>query len=82
MQALHAGLDAMQVWSRIENLKKISIPVLVLWGERDRTYHWPQIEQLWTRIPNASLAVIPNCAHACHMEKPEILNAILIDFLK
>jgi 2-hydroxy-6-oxonona-2,4-dienedioate hydrolase len=82
MQALHAGLDAMQIWARIENLKNISIPTLVLWGEGDRTYHWPQIEQLWKQIPNANLAVIPSCSHAAHMERPEILNAILIDFLK
>lgn len=82
MQALLAGLDAMQSWSRIENLKNISCPSLILWGEGDRTYHWPQIEQLWNEIPNANLAVIPNCSHAAHMEKPDILNAILIDFLK
>ena len=81
LQALHAGLDAMQAWSRIENLDNISCPTLIIWGEEDRTYHWPQIEQLRNTIPNASLAVLPGCSHAAHMEKPEIFNAVLIDFL-
>lgn len=81
MQALLAGLDAMQSWSRTENLKHITCPTLVVWGEQDRTYHWPQIEQLWKTIPSANLAVLPNCSHAAHMEKPGIMNALLQDFL-
>ncbi|MBO6919563.1 MAG: alpha/beta hydrolase [Rhizobiaceae bacterium] len=81
LQALHAGLDAMQAWSRIKNLDNISCPTLIIWGEEDRTYHWPQIEQLRNTIPNASLAVLPGCSHAAHKEKPEIFNAALLDFL-
>lgn len=81
MQALLAGLDAMQSWSRIENLDNITCPTLVIWGEADRTYHWAQIEQLWNLIPNASLAVLPGCSHAAHMEKPKLMNAVLTDFL-
>jgi pimeloyl-ACP methyl ester carboxylesterase len=81
MQALLAGLDAMQSWSRIENLDNITCPTLVIWGEADRTYHWAQIEQLWRTIPEAHLAVLPNCSHAAHMEKPKLMNAILTDFL-
>ncbi len=81
LQALHAGLDAMQAWSRIENLDNISCPTLIVWGEADRTYHWPQIEQLRNTIPNASLSVISGSSHAAHMEKPEIFNTVLINFL-
>lgn len=82
MQALLAGLDAMATWSRVDNLKSITCPTLIIWGEADRTYHWPQIQELWSTIPNASIAIIPNCSHAAHMEKPEIFNVILDDFLR
>jgi pimeloyl-ACP methyl ester carboxylesterase len=52
----------------------------VLWGDGDRTYPWSQTEQLWTEIPNANLAVIPGCAHAVHLEKPGLFNAVLLEF--
>lgn len=81
-QAMLAGLTAMEGWAGHENLEKISCPTLIVWGESDRTYGWPQINELWTRIPKAHLAVLPNCAHAAHMEKPAIFNAVLLDFLK
>ncbi len=80
-QALQAGLEAMENWSRTENLPNISCPTLIIWGEADRTYRWPQINELWTKIPDASLAVLPGCAHAAHMEKPALFNLVLGDFL-
>lgn len=81
LQAIVAGLDAMQSWSGVSNLPAIKAATLVVWGDHDRTYPWQQIEQLWTGIVNSSLAVIPNCAHAAHLEKPEIFGCIVQDFL-
>ncbi|MEX0337529.1 MAG: alpha/beta fold hydrolase, partial [Arenibacterium sp.] len=56
-------------------------PTLVIWGDRDRTYPWSQIEQLWQTIPDTALAVIPNCAHAVHGENPSVFNRVLDQFL-
>ncbi len=81
LQAICAGLDAMEAWSGVENLPGISSPTLVLWGDGDRTYAWAQTEQLWQTIPGARLAVVPDCAHAVHLEKPDIFNALIADFL-
>lgn len=76
-----AGLTAMENWSGTEALGDMTAPTLVLWGDRDRTYPWSQPERLWREIRGAALAVVPGCAHAVHMEKPDIFNAILMDFL-
>ena len=81
LDAIMAGLDAMQSWSGDAHLPNIPLETLVIWGDGDRTYQWPQIERLWTSIPRAGLAVVPGCAHAVHLEKPEIFNAVLADFL-
>lgn len=81
LQSLHAGLTAMETWSRTDNLEAITCPTLIVWGERDRTYRWPLIEELWRKIPNTSLAVMPGCAHAAHMEKPDLFNLLISDFL-
>jgi len=82
LQAICAGLDAMKNWSAVDRLCDIASPTLVLWGDNDRTYSWTQTEQLWQAIPDASLGVVPGCAHAVHLEKPEIFNALLTVFLK
>jgi 2-hydroxy-6-oxonona-2,4-dienedioate hydrolase len=80
-QAALAGLTAMEGWSGVETLAGITSPTLVLWGDGDRAYLWPQPEQLWNSIKGALLAVIPGCAHAVHLEKPHLFNATLEDFL-
>ena len=72
----------MEHWERRGNLTNIFCPTQIIWGEHDRTYKWPQVEQLWKQIPEVSLAVIPACAHAVHMEKPELFNQVVIDFLE
>jgi pimeloyl-ACP methyl ester carboxylesterase len=72
----------MNEWSGEQNLKKVENKTLIIWGDQDRTYLWPQIEILWKNIKNSNLSVIPGCAHAVHLEKPEIFNKVIKDFLK
>ena len=80
-QTLLAGLDAMNRWDGGARLDEITAQTLVIWGDRDRTYPWPQVQKLWQAIPNTSLAVIPNCAHVPHLESPDVFNEILKGFL-
>jgi pimeloyl-ACP methyl ester carboxylesterase len=81
MQAALASLSAWETWDGSDNLAAFPMPTLVIWGDGDRSYGWSQPERLWRTIPNCRLAVVPGCAHIVHMEKPEIFNAILRDFL-
>ncbi len=81
IQAILAGLDAMNAWTGAAKLASLSARTLVVWGDHDRTYPWSQTEQLWKSISNASLAVLPDCAHAAHLEKPGLFNSIVNDFL-
>ena len=81
IQAVLAGLSAMEAWDGRSALKGISMPTLVLWGDGDRTYLWSQPKALWQGIAGAELAVVPGCAHNVHLEKPFIFNALLDDFL-
>jgi 2-hydroxy-6-oxonona-2,4-dienedioate hydrolase len=80
-QAASAGLSAMEAWDGREHLGQIEQTTLVIWGERDRTYGWSQIEMLWRGISHASLAVLPNCAHALHLERSALFCTLLIEFL-
>lgn len=81
LAAILGGLKAMRDWSGEDNLVKIEAETLILWGEGDRTYPWAQVDRLWRMIPNSHLAVVPDCAHAVHMERPGVFNALVRDFL-
>ena len=80
LEAILTGLEAMQGWSGADRLEAIRARTLVIWGDQDRTYSWCQTEQLWRCIRGANLSVIPDCAHAAHLEKPVLFNKLLGDF--
>ena len=82
LQAALAGLSAMEPWSGESYLTHIKSPTLVIWGDGDHTYQWSQPEQLWRNIAAAQLGVMPGCAHAAHLEKPHLFNALLMDFFQ
>lgn len=80
-QAASAGLSAMESWDGREGLSRVEQQTLIIWGECDRTYGWSQIEMLWRSIPRASLAVLPACAHALHLERSALFCTLLVEFL-
>ena len=80
--AILAGLDAMESWSGEAGLSRLDCDTLLIWGDRDRTYQWPQIEKLWKTIPKTSLSVFPNSAHAVHLEYPRSFNEVLRNYLQ
>lgn len=81
-QAARAGLYAMEGWDGRAHLPAISQDTLVVWGERDRSYSWTQIETLWRTLPRASLAVLPACAHALHLERTHLFHRLVLEFLQ
>ena len=65
----------------VDELAKISAPTLVVVGDDDMV----TIEHtaaLYRAIPNSELAVIPGASHAVAIEKPEILNRVVLTFLE
>lgn len=80
-QAAEAGLWAMEGWDGRDRLPHIRQATLLVWGEHDRTYGWAQAEALWRGIPAASLAVLPACSHALHLERAALFHALVLDFL-
>jgi pimeloyl-ACP methyl ester carboxylesterase len=64
----------------IEDLGRISAPTLVLVGDDDVVALEHTIE-LYRAIPNSELAVVPGTSHAHFMEKPSLVNRLVLDFL-
>lgn len=60
---------------------KIGKPVLLIWGENDRTVPFRQSKTLRRLLPHAEFLAVPQCGHAPHYERPDIVQPRLIDFL-
>src|ERR671926_73778 len=63
-----------------EDLGRISAPTLVLVGDDDVVPLEHTVE-LYRAIPNSELAVVPGTSHVHFMEKPSLVNRIVLDFL-
>jgi len=62
------------------DLARIVAPTLVMVGDDDITRFEHTIE-LFETIPDAQLAVIPGASHLAPIEKPELVNQLVLDFL-
>ena len=81
LDAAYAALIAMRDWDGRAALAGFGMPCRIIWGDRDRSYRWPQVQALWQGIAGAELAVIPAASHAAHLDKPAIFEALVQDFL-
>jgi pimeloyl-ACP methyl ester carboxylesterase len=72
-----AGLNAMESWDGRHHLRNLRVPTQLIWGEKDKSYHFEQMEMLWRGIPECSLAVIPHASHAAHLEQPAVFREVL-----
>jgi pimeloyl-ACP methyl ester carboxylesterase len=62
------------------DLAAIDVPTLVMIGDQDEV----EIEHavaLYRALPDAQLAIVPGTSHGLLVEKPQLCNAMLMDFL-
>ncbi len=67
--------------SLLDKLTRLSVPTLVICGERDDPFLQPS-RRLAESIPDSELVVIPECGHSPQMENPEAFNQALMRFLR
>ena len=65
----------------IDELKRMAVPVLVVTGDDDLVSLGHTVE-LYEALPNAALGVIPFASHRVLMERPDLVNPMIVDFLK
>jgi len=76
------ALNAMKNWNGLENLKNIKNETLIIWGDKDVSYNFDQVEMLNKNIPNSKLEIFKNCCHNVHLEEPEKFNKTVKTFLE
>ncbi|PYQ35044.1 MAG: hypothetical protein DMF57_04295 [Acidobacteria bacterium] len=63
-------------------MRRLTMPVLLLWGERDPLVPLTYARQMLEAIPNARLVVIPYAGHVPMWENPRAFNDALLAFFR
>lgn len=63
------------------SLPGITVPVLIMVGDRDLLTPPSVSQAMKEKIPNSELHLIPNSAHLSNIENPEVFNKHLMEFL-
>jgi 3-oxoadipate enol-lactonase len=79
--ALCGQVLAFATHDRDRDLGRISVPTLVVHGERDLLVSVANTHRLATRIPNAVLHVVPGAGHGCLIEQQELVFEALCDWI-
>jgi 3-oxoadipate enol-lactonase len=77
-----AALAAIAGFDRREALADLRVPVLCLAGADDRNAPPSVMSHMAQCIPGAEYVCVPHVGHLLHMEAPEAVNAVLIEFLR
>ena len=75
------ALLAMKNWSGKEDLKNIKNETLIIWGDKDTSYNFDQVETLNKNIKNSRLKIFKDCAHNVHLEQPDQFNNLVKEFI-
>jgi pimeloyl-ACP methyl ester carboxylesterase len=78
----HGLAASISAGDSLDELKKIQVPTLLLWGEKDSIFHREDQEILIKNIPNVSLKAYPETGHALHWENPRRFTTDLLAFIQ
>ena len=76
------ALIAMKNWSGYENLKNIKNQTLIIWGDKDVSYNFDQVNTLNKNIPNSKFEIFKGSCHNVHLEEPQKFNETVKKFLE
>jgi len=68
------------LYDLVEDMKRLTLPTLILTGDED----WPCLNPgilMKQTIPSAALSVMPNCGHTINIEDPDEFNRLVSTFL-
>ncbi len=76
-----AALTAIERWDFRSRLDELTMPCLVIGGDSDRSTPPDELLDLYKRLRRGELCVLPGCAHAAHLERPDLFNEVVGYFL-
>ena len=80
-ETINNSLSAFKKWNGVDTLKNIKNKTLIIWGDKDKSYNFKEIETLKDNINNSKLIIFKNCSHNIHLEQPDQFNNTIKNFL-
>ena len=77
-----AALNTNHTMELIDDLKKLTLPLLLLWGAEDQYQPLASAERFKQEFPETRLRVIPDSNHFLPLEKGEDVSQILVEFFQ
>jgi len=69
-------------YSLLSCLKILTIPVCLIYGDRDPYFGKDYLGQVRRQMPEADIRTVSRCGHDIHLEKPDIFMRLLEDFFE
>ena len=69
------------IMAHADKLAAITVPVLIIWGEKDSVVPIAHADLLEKRIAGARKLILKGARHPCYMDAPEAFNRALVDFV-
>lgn len=66
----------------LPELSKVKVKTLIIWGEKDRILPLKYAFVFKEKIKNSELKILPKIGHSPHLEDPEKLSEIILQFLR
>jgi pimeloyl-ACP methyl ester carboxylesterase len=73
---LHRSADEQTLRAAGAHLERLTMPTLVLWGERDPWFPARFADAYGRRLPNARVSRLPDCGHWPWLEQPRVADQI------
>lgn len=64
-----------------DQLDKITVPTLLIWGEKDTVVPLEHAELLASKVKGSRTIVLPGARHPCYLDSPDRFNRELVAFV-
>ncbi|XAR65273.1 2-hydroxy-6-oxonona-2,4-dienedioate hydrolase [Bertholletia excelsa] len=61
---------------------KVKQKTLIIWGEDDQIIDYKLAVKLHSNLPNSIMRQVPECGHIPHVEKPDVVANLIVEFSK
>jgi abhydrolase domain-containing protein 14 len=66
----------------LRQLKKVKVPTLVIWGEKDTIIPIEKSDAIVAAIEDAKRVILKGASHPCYLDRPEEFHQALLAFLQ
>jgi pimeloyl-ACP methyl ester carboxylesterase len=66
----------------LSRLRKVKVPTLVIWGEKDTIIPVEKSDALAAAIEDAKRVILQGAGHSCYLDRPEEFHRALLEFLQ